>query len=146
MQIGTTFDKTNAVSAWELCADKLADWVRSCWQENTDQGRAQWEEATVEDPAAMMGMREEGFTGLIGIDYIFKWWGSNDHDDLAGVVEVVWKIKTADTASVDCYKTWVRLADRDFVLGLQRTEPEKREFNRSEFRKAFALWRDNYPV
>ena len=145
MLIGTTFEKTSAVSACELCADKLADWVRTVWQRNTDQGIPQWEAAEIEDPAAIPGLREEGFAGLVGIDYIFKWWGSSDHDDLAGVVDVVWKVKGVNTESIDCYKTWIKLADRDFVLGLQNSEPAKREANRAEFRKAFAQWKALYP-
>ena len=145
MLIGTTFEKTSAVYAWELCADKLADWVRNCWQENTAQKRTQWEEAEIEDPAAIPGMREEGFAGLVGIDYIFKWWGAEVDDKLAGVLEVIWKIKRENNDSIDCYKTWIRLADRDFILGLQSSEPAKREVNRAEFRKAFSQWLSQYP-
>ena len=145
MLIGTVFEKTDAVAAWELCSGKLADWVRNSWQKNTGLGIPQWEDASVEDPAAIPGLREEGFRGLVGIDYIFKWWGANEHDELAGVVEVIWKIKPDDTASIDCYKTWIRLAERDFVLGLQSGEPAKREANRAAFRDAFAQWKDLYP-
>ena len=60
-------------------------------------------------------------------------------------METVWKVKSEDSASIDCYKTWIRLADRDFILGIQPTEPAKREANRAEFRKAFAQWKDLYP-
>lgn len=145
MLIGTVFERTDAVTAWELCANKLADWVRNIWQRNIDQGISQWEAAEIEDPAAIPGLREEGFAGLVGVDYLFKWWGSDGNDDLAGIVEVIWKVKGAGTDAIACYKTWVKLAERDFILGLQPSEPAKREANRAEFRKAFVQWRELYP-
>lgn len=145
MLIGSVFEKTSAVAAWELCADKLGDWVRNIWQRNTVAGFPQWEVSEIEDPAAIPGLRAEGFTGLVGIDYIFKWWGSQGNDDLAGIVEVIWKVMPEDSEAITCYKTWVKLAERDFILGLQNSEPAKREANRAEFRRAFARWKEFYP-
>ena len=146
MLIGTVFEKASAVSAWELCANKLADWVRNTWLQNTESGILQWEATQIEDPAAIPGLREEGFAGLVGIDYIFKWWGSQGSDDLAGIVEVVWKVKGEECEPISCYKTWLKLAERDFILGLQSSEPARREFNRAEFCKAFARWKELYPT
>ena len=42
------------------------------------------------------------------------------------------------------YKSWIRFADRDFVIGTIREESQKREFNRKEFRTAFAQWQKLY--
>ena len=88
---------------------------------------------------ALTGLREEGFAGLVGLDYIFKWWGSKDSDDLAGELDVIWKVMDG---GVVCYKTWIKFAERDFVLGMHRNEPDKRDVNREEFRSAFAQWRE----
>ena len=43
--------------------------------------------------------------------------------------------------SISCYKSWIKLAERDFILGVQKTEAGKREATRAEFREAFAQWR-----
>ena len=82
MLIGSVFEKTQAEAAWELCANKLADWVRNTWLQNTGRGISQWEAAEIEDPAAIPGLRE----------------------------------------------------------------PARREFNRAEFCKAFARWKELYPT
>jgi hypothetical protein len=87
----------------------------------------------------MVGLREEGFTGLVGLDYILKWWGSNDLDELAGELDVVWKVMRQD--KVVCYRSWIKLANRDFVLGLYKEEGAKRDANRQAFRQAFAQWK-----
>lgn len=143
MLIGNILEKTDAVAAWQLCADKLADWTRSSWQEHIEQGAGSWEDSMHEDPNAMLGLREEGFARLVGVDYIFKWWGAKDSEALAGVLDVIWKTTGGSEGEpVSCYRTWIKLAERDFILGLYRTEGEKREANREEFRKAFAQWRE----
>ena len=139
MLIGNVLEKTPADSAWQLCADKLADWVRSSWQEHTKANIKNWEDAYQEDPAAYAGLREEGFAGLVGLDYIFKWWGAADSEELAGQLDVVWKVIDGD--GVACYRTWIKLAERDFILGLYREEGAKREKTREGFRDAFAQWK-----
>lgn len=53
---------------------------------------------------------------------------------------MVWKIKEEN--GLACYKTWIRLAERDFILGLYREEGAKREATRKEFRRAFAQWNE----
>lgn len=141
MLVGNVLERTNAEYAWQLCADRLADWVRDIWLDNRKQKIQKWEEALPEDPAALAGLREEGFTELVGLDYIFKWWGADDSDSLAGEIDVIWKVadKKGD-AAVTCYRSWIRLAERDFILGLYSEEPAKREYNRKEFRSAFGQW------
>lgn len=139
MLIGNVLEKTNAESAWELCADKLADRVRDEWLDNSKKGLKKWEETFSEDAAALPGLREEGFGDLVGLDYIFKWWGAQDADELAGEIDVIWKVATEE--QIVCYRTWVKLAERDFVLGLYREERAKREENRKAFRAAFAQWK-----
>ena len=139
MLIGNILEKTPAESAWQLCADKLADWVRTSWQEHRELGIDKWEDSMHEDPGALPGLREEGFGDLVGLDYVLKWWGAKDSEELAGELDAVWKVMKDD--GVLCYKSWIKLADRDFILGLYREEGAKREANRAEFRKAFAQWR-----
>ncbi len=139
MLIGNVLEKTNGEFAWQLCADKLADRVRTVWLENKGKGLTNWEESFSEDSGAMAGLREEGFAKLVAIDYIFKWWGADDSDALAGEVDVIWKVSDGN---VVCYRSWVKLAERDFVLGLYREERAKREVNREAFREAFAQWKE----
>ena len=139
MLIGNVLEKTTAEAAWQLCADKLADRVRDKWQENAKGGLKKWEETFSEDEAAIPGLREEGFANLVGVDYMFRWWGGTDSEELAGQVDVIWKIATE--AEIYCYRTWVKLAERDFVLGLYREERDKRAANREAFREAFAQWK-----
>ena len=141
MLVGNVLEKTDATAAWQLSADKLADWVRSVWQENTKLGLTAWEAGMPEDPAAFAGLREEGFKDLVGLDYIFKWWGGKgDSDALAGQVDVIWKIIESD--GVATYRTWIKIAERDFILGLYKEEGAKREKNREAFREAFAQWKE----
>ena len=139
MLISNVLEKTPAETAWQLCADKLADWVRTSWQEHTNAGVKQWEDSLHEDPAAIPGLREEGFKGLVGLDYIFKWWGGRDSEELSGQIDVIWKV--IEDGHIACYKTWIKLAERDFILGIYRVEDGKREVNREEFRNAFAKWK-----
>ena len=138
MLIGNVLEKSSAQSAMQLCADKLADSVRSTWQEHRKRRDPQWDEGWPEDPIAMGGLREEGFKGLVGMDYILKWWGAKDSEDLAGVLEVIWKVAEED--AISCYRTWIKLSEQDFILGLYREEGDKREKNREAFREAFAQW------
>ena len=69
-------------------------------------------------------------------------YGNDDIEGLAGELEVLWKVE--EDHGVAIYKTWIRLADRDFVIGPVREESEKREVNRKEFRRAFAQWEQLY--
>ena len=138
MLISNVLEKTPAEAAWQLCADKLADLVRTTYLDHQKAGSEKWEEALHEDPAALQGLREEGFTGLVGLDYLMKWWGSKDSEELAGQLDVIWKVMR--DGNMVCYKTWIKLAERDFILGLYKEEGAKREATRKEFRRAFAQW------
>ena len=143
MLIGNFLEKTTAESAWHLCSDKLADSIRNIWLDNTEQGILTWEMMLSEDPGALPGLREEGFEGLVGLDYIFKWWGGQDSDDLAGEIDVIWKVLSIEEEdNIICYRTWLKVAERDFVLGMYPDERSKREVFRESFRKAFQQWRD----
>ena len=143
MLIGNVLEETDAVSAWQLCADKLADWSRSVWMENTaKKGLKTWEISIMENPGAIPGLREEGFKGLVGLDYILKWWGPTDSDELGGELDAIWKVMPEDGGEIECYRTWIRLAGRDFLLGLYKDEGSKREYNREQFRSAFAQWKE----
>jgi hypothetical protein len=144
MLIGTIFDKAEDLTATDMCAFHLADEVRNLWLQNTAQGREQWEESFCEHPDVIPQLQEEGFPNLQGIDYLFRWWGDKD-SELAGEVTVVWKI-CEPSGDMAYYRTWVRLAERDFSVGLHGTETRKREVVRSEFRQAFAQWKENYPL
>jgi len=143
MLIGSGFEKTSAETAWELSADKAADWVRTCWQENRERTDPRWEETTHEDPAAFQGLRAEGFQGLVGLDYVLKWWGENHPDEPAGELDVIWKV--ADEQGVNCYRTWIKFNVGDFILGVYPDETARREANRKAFRRAFSQWREQYP-
>ena len=143
MLIGNVLEKSKAEQAWQLCADKLGDAIRNCWLENTKLGLKNWEEAFSEDPDAMAGLRTEGFGNVVGIDYIFKWWGAQDTDELAGGIVVVWKLmEDSEEERIACYRTWIKVAERDFILGLYADERGKREANRAAFRDAFAQWKE----
>lgn len=142
MLISEVMEKTSKTTAAENMANRLADKVRNIWLENTNAGINQWEENFYEDPDGVAFLRSESFPDLVGIDYIFKWWGHADVEGLAGELEVLWKVKGAQ--GVDIYKTWIRFARRDFVIAIVQEEARKREINRKEFRKAFATWQDIY--
>jgi len=116
MLISNVLEKTPAEAAWQLCADKLADWVRTSYLEHLDAGARQWEDAMHEDPAALIGLREEGFGHIVGLDYILKWWGNSDSEELAGQLDVIWKVMEGE--GISCYKSWIKLAERDFILGV----------------------------
>lgn len=142
MLIGNVLEKTGAEYAWHLCADKLADAIRDIWLQNRELGMEKWEEALSEDTNALPGLQEEGFEGLVGLDYIFKWWGGADSDELAGEIDVIWKVMTEKTGgSVSCYRSWIKVAERDFILGLYTDERSKREAFRETFRHAFDQWK-----
>lgn len=142
MLIGSVLEKMDAECAWQLCADKLADNVRDSWLKNTAGRVGKWEDAFTEDAAAIPGLREEGFKDLVGLDYIFKWWGAKDDEELAGQVEVIWKVAkdSGEGTTIMCWRSWVKLAERDFILGRYRDEHAKRDANRAAFRDAFAQW------
>lgn len=142
MLISEVLEKTAKTTAAENMANRLADRVRNIWLECRNAGITEWEEAFFEDPDGIRFLAMESFPGLVGMDYIFKWWGSNDIEGLAGTLEVLWKVKGAE--GMEIYKSWIRFADRDFVLALMPTEDRKREENRKEFRKAFELWQKAY--
>ena len=142
MLISKVLEKTEKVTAAENMANRLADKVRNIWLENKQAGYTRWEESFYEDPDGVNFLRSENFPKIQGVDYIFKWWGNEDLEGLAGELEVLWKVQ-AD-GSVEIYKTWIRLAPRDFILGTLKEESQKRETTRKEFRKAFELWQKIY--
>lgn len=142
MLISEILEKTQNTTAAENMASRLADRVRNIWLENRHVGVTCWEENFYEDPEGVDFLRSESFPNLQGIDYIFKWWGNDDLDGLAGELEVLWKVR--HDHCVDLYKSWIRFADRDFVLGTIREESQKREATREEFKKAFAAWQKLY--
>ena len=142
MLVSNVIEKTKQMAAAENMASRLADKVRNVWQENLHHGRTNWEESFYEDPDGVRFLSEESFPDLQGIDYIFKWWGNDDPDGLAGELEVLWKVRK--NGSIQMYKTWIRLAERDFVLGVARDEPSKRRINREAFCAAFAEWQKLY--
>jgi len=143
MLVGNILEKMKAEYAWQLCADKLADSIRDIWLAKTEEGSLGWEVGLSEDPNALGGLREEGFGDIVGLDYIFKYWGATDSDALAGEIDVIWKLvgSDEDDGNIRCYRTWLKVADRDFILGLYTSERDKREANRAAFRDAFAHWK-----
>ena len=142
MQISAVMEKTAPQIAAENMANRLADKVRNIWLEKQAVGIDQWEENFFEDPDGIKFLEKESFPNLTGIDYIFKWWGSRNADGLAGQLDVLWKAEVDGNMVI--YKTWIRFAEQDFVLGIIRDEARKREANRSEFRKAFDQWQTLY--
>lgn len=143
MLIGSVMERTPPTIAAENMASRLADRVRNIWLVNREKGIGQWEENFFEDPDGIGFLQSENFPDLVGIDYIFKWWGSDDVEGLAGELEVLWKVKKSGEMNI--YKSWIRFADRDFILGQFSEEYQKREFNQAEFRKAFQTWQQCYP-
>lgn len=93
MLISEILEKTQQMSAAENMANRLADKVRNLWLTNRAEGRNRWEENFFEDPDGVSFLRRESFPGLLGIDYIFKWWGNDDIEGLAGELEVLWKVE-----------------------------------------------------
>ena len=142
MLIGEVMEKTPRVSAMENMANRVADRVRNTWLDKKAQGMKAWEVNFFEDPDGIVFLRDCGFPGLVGIDYIVRWWGAKDSDELAGDVQLLWKVRGAD--DMDIYKTTIRLAERDFVMGTIATEQGKREAFRANFRKAFEIWQGLY--
>lgn len=138
MLVSKVFEKTPKVSASENMSARLADRVRNIWLSSTNKGREPWEENFAEDPEGIAFFREECMPGLQGIDYIFRWWGSDDLEELAGDLEVLWKIY--QDSNMEIYKTTIRFANQDFVMGGIPTESKKREAFKQEFRKAFDSW------
>ena len=142
MLVGNVLEKTTAEQTWQICADRIADWVRSRYLYHMQYGDSMWEDTNKEDPASMSGLRDEGFTNVAGLDYIFKWWGGEDPEELGGVLDVIWKTVEPDgKGGVVCYRTWIKLAERDFIMPLCHDEDAARQANRAAFRDAFALWR-----
>ena len=142
MLISKVLEKTEKVTAAENMASRLADRVRNIWMENKQAGYDRWEECFFEDPDGVNFLRSESFPKLQGVEYVFKWWGSEDPDGLAGVVEVLWKVQAGE--AIDIYKSWIRLSPGDFILGAIKEESQKREVTRAAFRKAFADWQKIY--
>ena len=139
MLIGKVIDKANVNYTWEIVADKLADLVRNIWLDNRPAGVKEWEQAFVEDPVNVEYMRKEGVRDLVNIEYIFKWWGNEDSEDLAGQLDVIWAFVN-ESGKCDYYATWIKLADRDFIVGISSDESAKREVTRKDFRAAFKGW------
>lgn len=144
MLVVSTFEKTPAEYAWQMAADRLSDNVRNTWLDFTQRGIRQWEEMYSEDVNALPGLREEGFDGLVGLDYIFKWRGPKEDDPYCGEIDVIWKILRSEQDGVSCYRTRLKVDEQDFIRGLHKDERDKREASRADFRDAFAQWKENY--
>lgn len=142
MLISEIMEKAPAMTASENMANRLADKIRNIWLDNRKAGMERWEENFYEDPDGIAFLRDQSFPNLQGMDYIFKWWGHEDLEGLAGELEVLWKV--AKDGDVSIYKTWIRFADRDFVMGNIPEESKKREMTRADFRTAFATWQKIY--
>lgn len=142
MLIGKSMEHIPSMTASENMANRLADRIRNIWLEKQAAGQKRWEENFYEDPDGVAFLRSESYPDLVGIDYIFKWWGAEDIEELAGTLEVLWKVNEGEGVSL--YKTWIKFADRDFIMGNIREESDKREANRKEFREAFAQWQQCY--
>lgn len=142
MLVGKIMEAIPAATAADNMANHLADQIRNIWLENTNAGIDRWEVNLYEDARGVEFLRRESFPGLIGLDYIFRWWGHEDPDGLAGDVEVLWKVQT-DTG-VKMFKTTIRFGERDFTLSLKQAESQKREQFRAEFREAFRSWKALY--
>ena len=54
---------------------------------------------------------------------------------------MIWKLLSEDEEHIVCYRSWIKVAERDFILGLYSSERDKREANRAVFRDAFAQWK-----
>ncbi len=140
MLIGKVIDRARVEYTWEIVSDKLADLVRNIWLDNRNSGVNEWEQAFGEEPVNIEYMRKEGVRDLVNIQYIFKWWGNADSDGLAGQLDVIWTFDNENTGKCDYYATWIKFADRDFIIGIAGDEAEKREVTRKEIRSAFATW------
>lgn len=140
MLIGKVIEKANVEYSWQIVANKLADLMRNIWLDNRSSGVNEWEQAFGEDPVNIEYMRKEGIKDLVNIEYIFKWWGGADSDELAGQLDVIWAFGNPDTGKCDYYATWIKLADRDFIVGAAGNEADKRELTRREINSAFASW------
>ncbi len=145
MLVGMIYEQANDITATVICANHLADEVRNIWLRNKGAGIGQWEEDFYERMDVMEGLRKDGFPNLDSIDYVFKWWGNRDPDGLAGELTVIWKITDKSIGRIKYYRTYIRLADRDFSYGTSESETEKREQFRREFSEAFSKWKTNYP-
>jgi len=144
MMIGEVMEYLPTVLSMENMADRLADRVRNIWLDRIGKGTRRWEETFFEDPDGVAFLAQESFPHLVGMDYIFRWWGEDNKEaeELGGELLVIWKSDSGD--GMKLYKTTIRFAERDFILGLCKTEDEKREANREQFRKAFRIWQKLY--
>jgi hypothetical protein len=142
MLIGEVMEQTPSVTAAENMASRLADRIRNIWLEKKASGTKAWEENFFEDADGISFLRDEGFPNLQGIDYIFRWWGSHDTDEMAGDLEVIWKVRKG--GEMRLFKTTIRFANRDFILAHLSGETRKREATRADFRHAFAIWQKLY--
>lgn len=55
MLVGNVLEKTTAEQTWQICADRIADWVRSRYLYHMQYGDSMWEDTNKEDPATMPG-------------------------------------------------------------------------------------------
>ena len=145
MLTGLVFEPAVGLSVLDSCARHLADEIRNIWLRNRDNGIEQWEESFSEKPETMHMLRQEGFPALDSMDYIFSWWGNKDSEGLAGEISVIWHIKKED-GTIEHYKTWIRLAELDFLKGVSGSEQKKRDEFREDFIKSFRGWKENYPI
>lgn len=142
MLIGKVLELTPTVTAAENMSARLADRVRNYWLNHNKAGDTRWEENFYEDADGVAFLRDEDFLNLQGIDYILRWWGGSGGDDLAGDLEVLWKMAAPDGMRI--YKTTIRFAERDFPIGPFRRETDHRDEMKTQFREAFKLWKELY--
>lgn len=142
MLVSKVLERTPSISSTDNIANRLADRLRNTWLEKRSMDITEWENDFFEDPEDIPFLRAEGFARLQGIDYIFKWWGSSDIDEAAGQLEVLWKVQY--NKDITIYKTWIRFADQDFILGTAQSEEQRRELTRVDLRKAFDEWKALY--
>jgi hypothetical protein len=139
MLVGHVIEKSSVNHTWEIAANKLADRIRNTWLDNRKAGITSWEDGFGEDYANIEFMRKEGIPNLVNVDYIFRWWGAADPDDFSGQVDIIWTIEK-EQGQNEFYRTWIKLAELDFLMGTPGTEADRRENNRKAFREAFGEW------
>ena len=142
MLIGRVFELTPDVPAYENMANRLADRIRDIWLVHKNRGDSNWQDTFFEDPDGVVYLSRESFPNLKGIDYIFRWWGHEDDQGLAGDLQVIWKIMSGGEMKI--YRTTIRFADRDFPSSSLKQETRYRVEMRQQFSEAFQLWQQLY--
>jgi hypothetical protein len=142
MLIGHVLERTPSVTAAENMSARLADKVRNLWLEHNKSKDQRWEDNFYEDPDGVAFLRGESFPNLQGIDYIFRWWGSDLDDGLAGDLQVLWKVALPEGMTL--FKSTIRFAERDFPSVNAKRETQYRDDMRRDFKEAFLLWQSLY--